>query len=761
MDSNLKVLIVDDDQNICDSLSVILEENGCKSDFVLTKKQAREKIKETAYDVALIDVKLPDSCGHELIPELKDAFPNISIVMITGYGSIENAVESMKLGAANYIVKPVKIDQLLVTIREIYEKQRLLKERLRYEMELKASEERFRSLYENSTIGIFRTTPEGRIVLANPTLVKMLGYDSLNDLKKRNISEYGFAPENHRSVFIEEIEREGEVRGYEYGILKKDGSLLYVRESAKAIRDSAGTTLYYEGTIEDITEKVEAENRFRGLFEQSNDAIYVLFNNKFELVNRRFIEVSGYAEAEIMDSSFSFLQMVAPSSVALIQSRLKMRERNETPPPQYEFTAISKNGTEIEVEASVSEIDYKGGKAILGILRDISERKQLEDQLRQAQKMEAVGRLAGGVAHDFNNILTVISGYTEMALLSLDKHDPLYEDLDEVAKSAVRAAELTRQLLAFSRKQTLQPEVIDLNKIIGNLQKMLKRLIGEDIELKFQKEDNIWLSKADPGQIEQVVINLAVNARDAMENGGSLTIACKNINLDERYRTRYPEVIPGPYIRIDIADSGCGMPREILEQIFDPFFTTKEEGKGTGLGLSTVYGIIKQSGGHIEAASAEGAGSTFRIFLPKHDALEKPLKKVEKTSKVLEGGETIMIVEDEEGVRNLAGRVLKMYGYKVILAQNGGEAYMKCKEMGKQIDLIITDVIMPSMGGAELVEHVKEFMPKVKVLYISGYTKETIDKKGILESDMNFLSKPFVPINLVKEVRKILDRQYR
>ncbi len=515
--------------------------------------------------------------------------------------------------------------------------------------------------------------------------------------------------------------------------------------------------------VRDITERVkadvaikESEEKYRRLVEQSNDAIYLLYEDKFEIINQKFSKMFNVTSEEVKAPDFNFMNLVAPNSREVIRERDRMRERGETPPSQYSFTGLTKDGKEIELEASITEIPYKDGVAYQGILRDVTEQKSLEAQFRQSQKMEAVGRLAGGVAHDFNNLLTVIGGNIQLAMMSLSENDPLKDELEQVYKASERAAKLTNQLLAFSRRQQLQLKVVDLNYLIVDMEKMLSRIIGEDIILNTFLADDLWKVKVDSGQFEQILVNLCINARDAMPDGGTLTIETMNIDLTNEYARTHPEVAPGPYVMVSVSDNGCGMTDEIKSQIFDPFFTTKSEGKGTGLGLSTVYGIVKQSGGFIYVYSEPGEGTTFKIYLPRTTEKIETINKKELPEEQLYGKETILVVEDDESVRNIAVRILKKYGYNVIEAENGGIGYLKCKKSKQPIDLIITDVIMPEMNGAEFITSVKEFWPKLKVLYMSGYTYNVIAKKGIIQSEVNFISKPFRPMAFLNKVKRVL-----
>jgi PAS domain S-box-containing protein len=386
------------------------------------------------------------------------------------------------------------------------------------------------------------------------------------------------------------------------------------------------------------------------------------------------------------------------------------------------------------------------------------EREQAkEEQLRQSQKMDAIGQLAGGVAHDFNNLLTVITGYSELSLRRMAKDDPLRKNIEGITKAGVRAAGLTRQLLAFSRQQMLQAKVLDLNSVVREMDTMLQRLIGEDMDLVTLLKPSLGQIKADPGQLEQVLLNLVVNARDAMPNGGKITIETGHTYLDEVYAREHVAVQPGRYVVLTVSDTGIGMDAETKKRIFDPFFTTKEVGKGTGLGLSTVYGIVKQSGGSIWVYSETGRGTTFKVYLPRVDEVTEAEELANGAQGVRGGSETILLVEDEELVRNLAGEILEQYGYAVIAAANGEEGLRICKGFDGRIDLLITDVVMPQMSGRELAEHIAALRPDTRVLYMSGYTDDAIVGHGILEEHMSFIQKPFLPEALARKTRELLD----
>jgi len=399
----------------------------------------------------------------------------------------------------------------------------------------------------------------------------------------------------------------------------------------------------------------------------------------------------------------------------------------------------------------------EGTATLLGVSTEITERKHLEEQLLQSQKMEAVGQLAGGVAHDFNNILTAIVGYTDLLAAELGSNAQQLDDLEEIRKAARRAAALTRQLLAFSRKQVLEPRTIDLNAVVLNLDKMLRSLISENIELKTDLAENLAAARADPNQIEQVIMNLAINARDAMPDGGTVTIETGNATLDDAYAAQHVSVTPGEYVMLAVSDTGCGMDEKTQSRIFEPFFTTKPAGRGTGLGLSTVYGIVKQSGGNIWLYSEPGKGTTFKIYLPAIAALPEDIGKVAPAEAVGRGGGTVLLVEDDEQLRRLTHRALDAQGYTVLIADRGRTALDIARRHKGEIDLLLTDVIMPDTNGRKLAETIRAARPGIRVLYMSGYPDGAIASHGMLEPGVAYLAKPFTTEAIARRVREVLE----
>ena len=415
-----------------------------------------------------------------------------------------------------------------------------------------------------------------------------------------------------------------------------------------------------------------------------------------------------------------------------------------------------KDGSEFPVEIGLGPIATPEGLFVSSAIVDITERKKLEEQLRTAQRMEAIGGLAGGVAHDFNNLLAVILGCSDVVLDTLPPGHPAAKKVEMIRKAGSSAADLTRQLLAFSRQQMIQPRVLDLEEVVEKVRAMLHRLIGEDIELKVSMPPSLGHVKADPGQIEQVLLNLAINARDAMPQGGRLTIEARNVELDDSYKDEHQPVIPGRYVMLAVEDTGCGMDRDTQSRIFDPFFTTKELGKGTGLGLATVYGIVKQSGGYIWVYSELNQGTTFKVYLPHVEQSAQPLKQDEPEATALRGCETILLAEDSASLREMVREYLESVGFTVLDAASGAEALQKAEEFDGTIHLLLTDVVMPGMSGAELARQMVSLRPGIKVILTSGYTDDAIARQGVLDPAVAFIQKPYRPKALARKIREVL-----
>jgi len=509
-----------------------------------------------------------------------------------------------------------------------------------------------------------------------------------------------------------------------------------------------------------------SEELYRLITENTSDLICMLnWNGNYEYVSPSYKEVLGYDPQDLLGQSW--FSLIHPEDWQEVD-RKRTQSLTTGTPERVELRFKHREGSWKVFETVGNWIgDVQGGlqRAVL-VSRDLTERKQAEkalrqseEQLRQSQKLEAVGQLAGGVAHDFNNLLTVITGYSDILVRRLPENDPNRLGVEEIRRAAERASTLTRQLLAFSRKQVLQPKLFNLNTLVTDMGRMLRRLINEDIELVTKLTDDPTEINADPGQLEQVLMNLVVNARDALPDGGKITIETASLELDRNYADVHTSVQPGPYVMLAVSDNGVGMDAETRKHIFEPFFTTKEDGKGTGLGLSTVYGIVKQSGGNIWVYSEPSHGAVFKVYLPRvrphksPSTLEDDLQQAEAPG----GNETILLIEDEPQIRRMAFELLGEQGYKILVASNGLEALKILEEDKTAVDLILTDVVMPEMNGRELVNRTALLRPDAKVLYMSGYTNDAIVRHGVLDSDTSFIQKPFSSYALACKVREVLD----
>jgi len=512
----------------------------------------------------------------------------------------------------------------------------------------------------------------------------------------------------------------------------------------------------------------QRERRLSSIYEAVSDSLFYVGveedgRYRFISVNQAFVSTTGLDRNQVVGKRVD--EVIPEPSLTLVLEKYgeAIRERRVV---RWEETSEYPKGR-LTGDVSIAPVFDDAGNCahLVGAVHDATERKQLEAQFRQAQKMESVGQLAGGIAHDFNNLLTVINGTAELVTAQLREGDPLHEDLREIRQAGERAAALTRQLLAFSRKQILQPRVINLDTVVAEMESLLRRLIGEDVELVVVPSEGLGHVKADPGQIEQVIANLAVNARDAMPQGGQLTIEIQNVKIDEEYARQHqyahqqgPAVQPGPYVMLVVSDTGMGMDEVTRQRSFEPFFTTKDPGKGTGLGLSTVYGIVKQSDGYIWVYSEVGQGTSFKIYLPQVAEVAGSTRR-SPTVAPAHGTETILLVEDVGGLRKLAKRMLESAGYTVLTAANGEEALRVLERHEEQVHLMVTDVVMPGMSGRILAERFDRTRPGMKVLYMSGYTDDVVVRHGVLAEGMPFLSKPFTAAELIRKVREVLDSE--
>ena len=636
---------------------------------------------------------------------------------------------------------------------------RELAERGRAEAALRESEERYRTLFEDANDGIAVVVEETGVPLdCNQAFCRMV---------ERAKEEIIGQPQSqlHPPADLEDGLSSGYRRFrpnpspglHEDRLISKNGKIIPVE--IQSTHFQVGGQNYVMGIFRDITDRKQNEERRRTILKTAMDGFW-LTDGKGRLleVNDRYCRMSGYSEEELLAMSISDLE--ASGKEAETAARInEIKARGED---RFESRHRRGDGSILDVEVSVQYRAEEGGQFIV-FLRDITElkraaeeRRSLQAQLNQAQKMESVGKLAGGVAHDFNNMLGVILGHTEMAMEQIDQTHAFFGDLTEIRKAAMRSADLTRQLLAFARKQTIAPRILDMNETVEGMLKMLRRLIGEDIDLAWLPARGLWPVKVDPGQIDQILANLCVNARDAISGTGKVTIETKNIIFDDNYCAVHPGFVPGEFVMIAVSDDGGGMDNETLEHIFEPFFTTKEVGKGTGLGLSTVYGIVRQNNGAINVDSEPNRGTTFKLCLPR--AGEQPADRQPVLAKRdLRGKETVLLVEDEGPLLALGKNILQRYGYEVLATKSPNDALEMLKSYPGHVHLLITDVVMPEMNGKDLRDKLAEVKNGFKSIFMSGYTANVMAHQGILPEDINFLPKPFSIQTLLEKVRDVLD----
>ncbi len=626
---------------------------------------------------------------------------------------------------------------------------------------------REQGLYErvvaHLNVGVFMASLDGRLLYVNPATLRLAGYDTSEEMLTLATSRLYRSAED-RAEFLDRLRRTGEVRGFETISVRKDGSTYPVSLSATVLRDANGAPECLLGVVEDVTEMRRARDQLEIMkysIDHAPDPAYWLDESgRITYANEAACRALGYTHEELLELHVWDVNPRA-SSDRFVEVWRMLKEHG---PTTIESEHRRKDGSTFPVELESMYASCAGREYCNGYARDITarraserEREALQAKLLQSQKMESIGRLAGGVAHDFNNMLSVILGHADLALARLDPSHPLHEHLVDIRAAAKRSADLTRQLLAFARRQPARPQVLDLNQAAASMLGMLGRLIGEDIALEFRPASGLWPVKIDPSQVSQILTNLAINARDAIGGVGTLRISTRNHALDALQPEGAARAL-GDHVVLEVADDGRGMSPETLEHVFEPFFTTKGPGEGTGLGLSTVYGIVSQNGGFIDVESAEGAGTTFRIRLPRHlaEATSHGTDRPPPTSRG--GDETILLVEDEPTVLKLTQSMLSRLGYDVLCAGSPAEALEIAREHDGAIDLLVADVVMPEMNGRELAERLSEIRPGLRRLYTSGYPADFIANRGVIDEAVNFVQKPFSEAELAAKVRGALGR---
>ena len=611
---------------------------------------------------------------------------------------------------------------------------------------------------EKADDSVFWVVSDGRVVWANEAASLAIGY-TREELLTHNICSFNpeLTPEAWALRWTE-LKQKGSARS-EAHYATRDGRSIPVEVAFSFL--AVGEHEYVVVSVHNIElrrrvieEGRETSQLLSVLFDSAPMAIVGIEpDGTVKTWNVAATRIFGWTADEVIGKQLPFVPRDRPAEFLQHREALMEGEAHTG----IERHCITKTGDEIQVRMSLVPLRGADGEisGLVGLLEDITEQKRLEAQLLQAQRLENIGRLAGAVAHDFNNLLTVINGYGELALSQLDPRDPLHESVHEIKAAGDRAASLTQQLLAFSRRQVLQPKVLDIGAVVTELEGMLRRLIGEDIELVLGRDPYMGMVKADPVQVHQVIMNLAVNARDAMPSGGRLAIETCNVDLGNEITRIQPDIKPGPYVMLSVTDNGSGMDEATQSRLFEPFFTTKAPGKGTGLGLSTVYGIVKQSGGHITVDSEVGRGTSFRVYLPRVEAAEIPDSASSRQGVVAPGTETLLLVEDQQEVRQLALQVLEIYGYKVLAAANGDQA-LEIARANPDIDLMVTDVVMPGMTGPQLAQNLLEIRPNLKVIFMSGYADAAMAPSDVPEG-AGYLQKPFAPETLARQVREVLD----
>lgn len=722
--------------------------------IVGTISQARIILTKSQPDIVIADMKLPDGDSIELLPRsIEEA--EVPFIIITSYGDEKAAVTVMKKGALDYIPKSVGMfDSLPLIIDSSLRGWKNIVDRKNAEKALQEGEERFRALYNNSPNMLASVSPiDGNIILCNETLLKNTGYLKEEIIGNHIFNLYHEECINEAEKTFQQFIEIGVVRDKELIMKRKDGSRIYVSLNANAVRDNHGRIKYSMSSWRDITDQIQVKNELRKLsvaMIQSPISIVITdAEGDIEYVNPKFSKITDYSLDEVLGEKLHILNGEEKNAGFYKD----IWDTISSGKSWYgEYNNQKKNGEMYWEKVTIGPIFDEKRKITNFIVlnEDITEIKKLEEQLYQSQKLEAIGVLAGGVAHDFNNILTAISGFGELVQRQMDVDSKLWKDLQEILDASDRAANLTRQLLVFSRKEVIKPEKINVNPLIEKMNKMLQRLIGEDISITMHLSEGLHPVLADPGQLEQVVLNLCVNAKDGIrskknQDKKEIIVSTSQVFLEKKDLIQKE----GYYLKISVKDTGCGIPDSIKENVFDPFFTTKGKGKGTGLGLSTTHGIVMQNKGFIEMDSEEGIGTEFIIYWPSltTEWIEKTTVRKQKVES--QKGIVVLSVEDDKMLQRLNLRILENSGFKVLSASNGKEALEVYDSYEGKVDILFTDVIMPGLNGPELAEQLKKKQSDLVVVFTSGYTDDLIGEMGVIDEGLFFLRKPQTPVKMV------------
>ena len=765
----LRLLVLEHDMADVELCVHALEAAGfdVHADVVATAADFRRHVLATTYDIVLADFRLPSWTGMDAVRELRSLRIDTPLILVTGTLGDERAVDCVRGGAADYVLKE-NVGRLSIAVQRAIEEHRAKAELARaqtltqeFEVQAREREERFAQLADSiSEVFYLVDADYSRTLFINDAYETIWGR-SKQSLYDNPRSFVDAVHAEDREALFEHIGRvqRGETSPHiDFRVLRPDGETRWVTSRAVPVLNEKGEVYRISGVALDITERLEArraleesEDRFRKLVDAAFDAIVISQLGVIREVNRGFVEMFRLdSDADAIGRSV--LDFSAPETRDIVERHV--RDGTEG---GYDFVGLRSDGTKILIAVTARAHEVHGRPGRISALRNVTNQRTLEEQFRQAQKMEAVGRLAGGVAHDFNNLLTVISSHAQFIHDELGAHDPRREDSDQIIKASATAASLTRQLLAFSRQEVIQQRRVELQSVVSSADKMLRRLIGEDVTLTTILSDRPLFINVDPGQFEQVMMNLAVNARDAMPTGGTLTIETSLAELDETYAEAHWPATSGKFAMIAVSDTGVGMDRQTRARIFEPFFTTKEVGRGTGLGLATVYGIVKQSGGFIWVYSEPGRGTTFKLYLPLDEQERDTSVAVDAApSELPRGNEVVLLAEDASAVRSAVRRILERLGYSVLEAPSGKAAIDIARHAETHVDLLITDVVMPEMSGRELAEQFVALRPQGKVLYMSGYTDDAVLRHGVLSSDVEFIQKPFTKEMLANKIRAVL-----